>query len=60
MGTLGIANPEGTEELGLEALAFSEEAKPGIGVYVAGVGGLLLSVGGFLLAGWRKGDTLAE
>lgn len=53
MGEIGVAHPEDLEGLGLNASDFREAANPGVGVYVAGVGGLLLSVGGYLLAGKR-------
>ena len=32
---------------------FSDTASPGLGVYAAGIGGLLMALGGALLAGWN-------
>lgn len=51
MPTLGPANSAGVEALGLHPWELTERASPGVGIYICGVGGLLLLVGGWLLAG---------
>lgn len=54
MEELGPANSQAVEALGLHPWELAERASPGVGIYVCGVGGLLVLVGGWLLAGDRK------